>query len=312
MGTTSQACATQVLDSLARSGSVFAILHKADAIAAGGPLSDLDVVVDTPARETVARLVPELRRERLHVIMTCRYDVAGLSVFVANDDATEGAQLDLTFDPNGSGELGFRSSTLLERRVSEGRWPTLDPTDELLYLVRKRQLKDDADAIAKLSDDPGFGSEATRRRAGEVFSRSAAPAVQAALRREVAPTTRRAHLEHSLRALPRHAARVLHPVGFWAELPRARGSAELANALAERFGRILVWSKSDARPEGVVAGATWFVRAVAPIRWRPGLFVSVGDGAGPRADLRLTGGDVDDAARSIVTAMSGQRGAVAS
>jgi hypothetical protein len=311
MGTTSRECAVQVLDALGRSGSEFAILHKADAILDGGPLSDLDVVVDASPRETIERLAPELRRDGLHVIARWRYDITAASVFVSNDDATQGAQLDLLHDPAGIGKYGLRSEVLLANRVYRGRWPQLDPADEILYRVRKRQVKGDWEGLLHLSLERNFDSPDLQHRVETLFGRAARPAVLAALRGENPPHPTLTKLERKVRTLPRYFTRVHHPIGFWAELRDAVDAVDVADALATRFGRILDRARSGRRPRGA-GGAPWFAREVAPIRWRAGLFVSVGrDGAPPGLDLRLDTGDLDGAARAIVAAMTVQRAAVA-
>jgi hypothetical protein len=207
--------------------------------------------------------------------MAWPYDVSGLSSFWCTSTGREGVQLDLTCDERGTSRYGFRTPRLLERSRPGTRWPVLSDLDEGLYLLRKSQVKADADRLERSQSRirEEFGLEVAQRRAREVFSRPAAMRVASSLRNG-RHGSRRAGAAHSLRSLRRVGSRLVRPAGFWAELVGDDPGCELARAVAARFDRFLVGADAlDLDVDTSHARFRW-LRQVATRKWRPRLLIA--------------------------------------
>lgn len=282
-------------------------MHGEAQLAEGGSISDLDLAVDERPGGLLRRALPDLHHVGLHTIALWPYDVADtLTAFLSDRDAGRGVQIDLLSDPEGQGKYGVRSSAVFHKTTLGRSWPTVSATCELLYSLRKRQVKGQVDRVEDLVAQaqrlPRFELESV---AGEIFSAR----VQRRVLRLIdvfpqwvepgaPPAYRRRRAVQLLRRL--HL-----PVGYWVEIIGLDDAAALAKALADRFGKFLPHSGVSARPDRLDKGASWFMRQVASVRWRPGLFVSWTErrpGWLP-PDLTIEPEHLNDASERIVTAM---------
>jgi hypothetical protein len=100
----------------------------------------------------------------------------------------------------------------------------------------------------------------------------------------------------------------VRPIGLWAEIvgSEERASAQAAR-LEDRFARWLVHTDRARRVQGA-AGILWWIRQVAPVRIRPGLFLSWAEApTWPPADVTLAAAGpegIDRAATAIVDAFA--------
>jgi hypothetical protein len=301
--TTSAAVANRALEALDGSGVRFALLHNEDRLAAGETPTDVDVIVHRPVDQALRGAVAQLHRRGLRPILVWPYDVGSLTVFLSDATANEGLQLDLLSDPAGHGKYGLRTAEVLRASVAGARWPVLDPLDALVYQLRKRSIKGQGARVAELLENAPFTTRDIRDRGRHILSPHAAYQLAALLggRGAVAPASAAAGLER-MRRLVRRA---VLPIGFWAHLPDPAARA-VAARIAERLDRIVV--RADVVPgPSTAAAARWYLRRVAPVRWRPGIVISVG-GATPRPAPDLTvgprsTGSAEELIPAVVTAM---------
>lgn len=174
MGTTSADLAIRVLDELERVEPSFVVLHGEADLSRGLATSDVDVAVVRDPHEVVADLVRPLAEADVAPIMLWPYDRNSLTIFWSDGDGNRGVQLDLVRDPAGRGRYGFRTDALIAGARRGERWPRLDDTDELLYLIRKRQVKRNESETARLLTSVSPQAEpALVARARQAFSEPA-------------------------------------------------------------------------------------------------------------------------------------------
>jgi hypothetical protein len=101
MATTSGRIAAAVVDAIAESNSRFAILHGADEIREFRAASDLDLVTGEPPLEFLARNWSGLREIGMLPVLLWPNDEGATTAFLSSEDALEGVQLDMMFDPTG-------------------------------------------------------------------------------------------------------------------------------------------------------------------------------------------------------------------
>jgi len=304
MATTDAHLAAAVLDGLVAAGVEFAILHNEEKIAGGDVGSDLDVVVAARPHTVIRQVRPVLERAGLRPIMVWDYDVGHtLTVFLATPNASGGVQLDLMCDPTGRGKYGAKTESMLESRVAGARWPTVGPLHRLTYLIRKRHVKQDDDRLTTLVVEArSFPAEDLAAVIQETFTPRVAESLSRVVfggdTREAPPYPRGYHPRNVARWL----GRLRKPAGFWVEIT-GDPPPELLNEVADRFGRILPVVGAGVRP-GRLSQIGWLRAAVAPIRWRAGLYVSGGIGW-PAGDLRIAPSeDLDSLCFDIVGAMT--------
>jgi len=285
----------------------FALIHGEERLAGGDPVSDVDLVVGQAPRNFLRQSVGIIRSAGLRPVCITDYDAGGsATALLATDDGSDGVQLDLYFDPRARGRYGLRTGVLLEKAVGGRRWPVVAPADQLVYLIRKRQWKGDTEELRHLIPR---AESIGRHRIEAAVARSAIPVAAYGVRRVLdgqihAPF--RTSMRHWIAESRRRAGRLRRPVGFWVELigPERRPDA---HHLATRFGRYLQIARSAPRPLGRLEAALWSLRIVAPVRFRPGIFVSYStvESSWPRADLVLSdaGEGTAPTARRIVAAM---------
>lgn len=264
------------------------------------------MVADVTARRLATLALPELHRRGLHPVVVWEYDVGSASLFISDTDAHDGAQFDIV-NGDGDGRYGVRAGPVLAAAERGVRWPKASPTHELLYRIRKRQLKSERRRLhGALSEAAGLDRSRLEDEAAAIFSPSTARVVVDALRSTVpnsardVPTALRPITAPELR---RRLSRVRTPAGFWVSLPLPSDAAAAA-ALAQRFGRFLpVTSASPSMTP--VAGMVGMLRSVGRTRWRAGLCCTYGPIPSPiRPDLALPPGSTErDAARATVEAM---------
>lgn len=304
MGTTDPGIASSALDAIVEAGVGFAVLHREKDIAAGNVSSDLDLVIDRPPEEALVAAWPAILGAGLHPVVVFPYEVDELTVFLCDRQARGAAQVDLLGDSHGTSLFGLRGHQVIRRAVHGARWPTAHPLDELLYLTRKRQAKNDSERVEELRARAStYEWKELRARAGELFVPPVAEAVLGALANGLAAFPYRATGAYRARTLARRAGRLRQPAGFWVELvgPDAAGPAA---ALAARFAPFLVTARAVERPAS--GQLRWWSASVAPVRWRPGLVVSSARTTHrPRADLVLAAGrsGVDTLAEQTVEAL---------
>ena len=307
IATTSPLLSIAAIDALADSGLQFAILHGEARVARSEATSDVDIVAADPPGVALRRARPHLQSVGLYPVMLWPYDVGSTAtVLLATEDGSEGVQVDFLCDPLGRGTDGLRSDGLLSQRVGGTRWQVLDPVHEQLYLIRKRDRKGDVDTLAALLREAQETPVTDMERAAAVMFRPDVAERVLDMIRTGATATGPAKPApgHSVREAQRWMNRLKMPVGSWAEVVSPDGEVP-ARAVAQRFGRFLPRIGVGRRPES--GSAIWWMREVAPVRWRAGLFVSWGERSkGPQADLLLQGApaDIDEMARSLVRWMN--------
>jgi len=278
----------------------------------GGPVSDVDLVVGQAPRDVLRRSVGVMRSSGLRPVCITDYDAGGsATALLATEEGSDGVQLDLYFDPRARGRYGLHTDVLLKNTMMGKRWPVLAPADRLVYLVRKRQWKGDTEELRRLvlqADSIG------RQRIEAAVVHSALPVAAHGVRRILDGEIHarfRSSTVHKLADARRRAGRLREPAGFWVELigPERRSDA---HHLAARFGRYLQMARSDRRPSGSLEATLWSFRTVAPVRFRPGIFISysTAEHSWPRADFVLSEANEGTTliARRIVSAMEQRLG----
>ncbi len=224
MATTAPDLAAEVVDRIESSGVRYAILHGEAELAAGETISDIDLVVDRPPAEVIVPLLDDLAAGGIHLVQRWAYDWSTLTLFFVGAEPGRGAQVDLAHDPRGRGRYGFLPDPLIERRVrGVSRW-RIDDDDLLLYLLRKRQEKRDADAVEALRSELGDRVEVLRRRAGQVLSPSSAAHARALLDGRPTPWAQvlRRRAERGGVTAIRHGQRLRNPTGLVVPVPGRR------------------------------------------------------------------------------------------
>lgn len=235
----------------------------------------------------------------LHPVVAWRYDVGGtLTAFFSTAAASDGVQLDMLHDPEGAGRYGVRSGTLLAGVRRDGRWPRLNDLEELVYLLRKRQLKGQR---ASMEDLLNRARLLDGRELDTVVDRLLVPAAGSDVRRAVAggAVTGASVSAPVALEVARRSRRLVQPVGWWLHVG---GGEDVASAVARRFGRFLPHVTSARVPAWPLLPG-WWVRRVAPYRWRPGMCVTWGRAVPFGPDRTDAGHDVESVSAGTVAAM---------
>lgn len=286
----------------------FAVLHGEHDVAHGRCESDVDIVTREPAHDVARRWLPALREQRLRPILIWPYDVGSASVFVVDELARHGAQIDMLFDLGGHGRYGVRSRAVLDAAVQGVTWPRATALHEALYLLRKRQAKGQPEQVAKQVAAVRRLSDGTVHNTVEqLFSAAAAAKVLAAVREDQPSTRVASPRDRTAATLANRIARIRHPVGFWVHLTGA-DARQRAEHVASRFRPILpvVESAGADRSWTGMPSRTW---RIARVRWRAGLFATWGGRTrAPTPDLTLHAptASADDDLAALVHAMEGR------
>ena len=159
----------------------------------------------------------------IYPVMYWPYDLGGAaSVFFTVRDGRGGAQIDMISDPRARGNYAVRTDVLLEGAVPGSRWMKIGAIDELIYLVRKRHFKGQADRLKAAVDALRSYSEA------EVRSRVRA-LVPGRIRGDIerlldnGATDRKSPRPFGYRfgTAVRLLVRVVRPIGLWVSVPEA-------------------------------------------------------------------------------------------
>ena len=208
-------------------------------------------------------------------------------MYLATENAQDGIQLDMFFDPSATGRLGLRTDTLLANSIQGARWPVVAAEYQALYLLRKRHWKGDRKRVERIRQELlGFDQTTLEHAIRTSVGKGVATSIDH-IRRDSWHDFKTPF--RNLLADPfRRFGRLRNPVGFWIDIIGSDGEGT-ARKLAGRFERILV-TQTGTRPAQRVAMARWLARDVAPLRWKPGLYVSSSlETAGTiRANLELT------------------------
>jgi hypothetical protein len=293
------------LDALEQSQIRFSLLHDEDRILSHSIQSDVDIVVGSSPRTILARSLNALHAINLHPIVINAYDAGGsASVYMATERAMDGLQLDMYFDPRAVGRLGLRTDALLANSVRGARWRVVAPEYQAVYLLRKRQWKGEKRKVDLIRQELlSFDPERMQQAIESSVDKDVAASVHRLLQDDW--HSFKTPIRNPLADRYRWVNRLRHPVGFWTDIIGV-DSERVAKDLARRFDRILV-TRAGPRPAQPASMARWLVRDVAPLRWKPGLFVSWSPRMPrtARANLELT--DVtttnEALARRVVMAM---------
>lgn len=306
VSTTSPDLAARTLSGLRAAGVGLAVLHGEEKIAAGEVGSDIDLVTERPLRSLLRGPVrSSLENLGVFPVMVWPYDVSGtVTVFFSDVDASEAVQIDALHDPDGLGKFGIRSGVLLENSAMGRLWPAVQPPFSQLYLVRKRHWKRQYGRITpELEALGGLGRQEIDKAVSQMFepgmqrlmSDLLAGANPRKLRRETTP--------YRVRNLQRLMRRLSDSVGAWVEFS-GPGAPEATETASQRFSRFLPLCRVGNRP--TTFRSAWWVRRVAPVRLRPGLFLGVGDGRGrlrPDISIPVVDDSVSEAIRRLVGAL---------
>jgi len=297
VGTTDPRLARQVLDALAAAGIEFALLHGAKALQSGEAFSDLDTVVDRPPEQVISACLQGWEQMGLRPVILWAYDIGGTkTVFLTTSDASSGVQLDLLFDPTGRGKYGVRSSRLLGHveHLDDGL-PVVSEPARLIYLFQKRRRKAQSERVEGMlararTLDRAILAEVSRDVTGSTD-------ILDGLDGEIRPLPRRPAIAH----LGRAVQRIRRPVGFWAHVEEQG----IAKEAARRFGAFLAASGAGLLPNRI-ARCSWYLREVAPVRLRAGVFVSWGSSQDgwPAPDVVVARTDAESSIGEIVSAMA--------
>jgi len=264
-----------ILDCMAASGIEFAVLHDEAGVAAGSTMSDVDLVAARAPLEILSVIDDCLSSRGIHPIVSWQYDVDSSSLFFTDRSASEGAQLDLVYGSTGLGNYGLHSAAILEKSEPGDRWMKASELHELLYSIRKRQLKrqrDELDELLAIAHKVPLGELTKGCR--EIFTRGTAGAMTAMLAGRsrgvgVAEWLRRGWLNAG-----RLARRIRRPAGFWVAL-QGGDSAKLARQVSGRFERLLPASGYGSL-DGSIKDSVRLLKELAAVRWRAGVFVTYG------------------------------------
>jgi hypothetical protein len=297
MATTSSELARSALEGFREAGVSFAVLHGYERLE-GLNLSDVDLVVGQDPQQIVRKSMPFWKQRGLVPILAWPYDIGGtLTVFLATGDARDGVQLDILYDPEGRGRCQVRSEALL----SFGRERPIGPavTDEarLVYLWQKGMVKGQDDRLLALRRE---AAAVDYERLAEV-SLLVTGSVDAA--RGLAGTEVPRELERRLEPWSRisHVARrVKSPIGLWAHVVHG----QVGGVLTRRLARYLIIVRSSGLP-GMWRQIPWYAAKVAPVRYRAGAFISLGNGKlVRRPDVKIRSDDVEQAASELIESMT--------
>jgi len=309
VATTSLEAARVALNALAETGIGWALLHgSADLAPDKFRNSDLDIVVDRPPHLLLSALRMSLERGGLSPIVLSRYDAGKTSfLFCADEDGSEGVQLDLLYDQKGWGVLRLPSMPLLDEVEKRGPLGVASvPEDvELIYLWRKALRKRQAakvDTLRQLASqrDAGALLRTSHRLTGTDND------ARGLLSDEPIAFPRRSSVNMALQ-LPRLVERVRTPRGFWLHIPGDH--PQLASGLRTRFERILLHARIFELSSSTQSALAQYARKGFLMHRRAALVVTWGSSARlpVEPDLIATGHDgLPGAARRLVSAMAEQ------
>ena len=234
----------------------------------------------------------------LRPILFWPYDVDGTaSIFLSTGDARDGIQIDVLHDPFGRGRYGFRSKAMLDHVIPGEMFPRLDPETTRTYLARKRMVKGQAERFRQLTDHSGG-----LPLADEILSPRAAAAVKSAVGAANVRARRFVKLQPG-----RWGRRLRRPIGAWVHVGGGPASTSTALGVARRLERFIPHVRVGPLPP-VWRRPLWWAWHVAPIRWRPGVFVShdSDESMTPRqCDVLVMEADnIDHACQQIVDALA--------
>lgn len=295
LGITNGPLAALVLDRLATSEEL-AVLHRATDVVEGRVVSDIDLVVRRHPALIVLDAWEMFAEFGLWPIMAWRYDSGDtLTVFLSSANATDGLQFDFLRDPEGIGKYGLRTDQLLEAADRPGRWPTLDPVDEVVYLIRKRYVKGQGDRVSELVEmsariDPARIASSVDR----MLRPDSAASVRALLSGE--EPSRQVSVRRLKGEVARRYDRSRHPTGAWIH---CREGA-VADAASYRFGQFLPHTDRIDREVDLRSAVR-----IAATRWRAGLVLTSGpDARHLRPDLTIEHSDPEVGIASITGHLS--------
>ena len=296
--TTDASLVLRAVEAITEAGVEYGLLFGREGLGGG---SDVDLVVEYPAAETIHKVWRLWLNRGLFPVVVWPYDIGETAaVFLATADASEGVHLDLLHDLNGVGHLGVFSGALLRSVVTDDGPLEVSREASLIYEWRKRLWKRQSDRL------PDLRKKASEINRDWVLATSVAVTGSALSGSQLVgelppPRIWRPNLRHPVAKLVRIIDRVADPVGFWAHVQ----DPQLARLLADRFSRFLVLAGTGAVPSPALQ-IPWAVTRVAKVRFRPGIFISHGPSPGgvPRPDLIVQAADQDSAAREITSAMA--------
>lgn len=313
MPTTDAALAAVALDALAEAGVPFVVLHGEAEIASGKVTTDVDIAVGWPPDRTVRAIAPALRAAHVHLIVVWSYDPGVLTTFWCDATGERGVELDMLFDPSGRNRYGLRSVPLVSACETGARWPRPDPLDELVYLLRKRQVKGQADRFeALLARARDIGMEVVLARAEEALEPAAFRLLCMAMTSGHAVPESVRRFRHPLH----YVQRLRRSAGFWAHLGGVEGST--AWEVARRLGAVLAGASVldlSCRPVALwcraVAGPS-ALRTIMLGRLRPWVVLSTGClPRWPHPDLVIEEtASVDELCAHVVAAMERRFGEI--
>ena len=298
MPTSSGELARVCLAGLQEAGVRFAVLHDYEQLETD-LISDVDVVVGQDPRTVIRETEEHWREAGLVPIIIWPYDIgATVAVFLTTRDARDGVQLDMLYDPDGIGRYGVRSDALLRCVEERSLAPVVDQAARLLYLWQKRTAKDQIDRLDSLRQEAiGIGPDRLESMSQEITG--SARAARGLIGSEGVGRPRRPLAV--VARLSRLANRLRRPTGAWVHI----SPDEVGSELVRRLSRHLVVVRSASLPP-LVRQPFWYLSDVAPVRYRPGIFVSVGQQhrfvVSP--DVEIAGNDPDQAAAELVEALS--------
>jgi len=292
MATSSVEAAKRVLRAVHEAIPNSALIHGADALIAGSPISDLDIAVGSLPDCWDRALVESLGEIGLTPFIVWLYDSSAVTLFLAAQALTDGVQLDLLHSPTGQGKYGFLTHVAVLGAIPGPFGPVLNQTDSWLYLLRKRAVKGHGERIKTLLSKPPAAKDELIARAGDLFAPGHRDVVRAVLTERV-PVEPRV----PFRSLPsRVVFRLRHPAGLWIHVDGDGAALEVEelHARLRRFVlRVDLVDGNSRHPAGL---EMWRIHAT---RLRAGVVVSSDHQRG-RADIRIRAtGDTDEVCELI-------------
>jgi hypothetical protein len=286
------------LAGLAESGVRFAVLHGYEHLETDS-ISDVDTVVDEDPRVILRKAEGHWRERGLFPIITWPYDIgATMTLFLATSDAAGGVQLDMLHDPKGVGKYGIQSAAMLRHVEQRPLAPTVDRAARLVYLWQKRVAKDQAERLDSLREEAIGVDPATLEATAREITGSPEPAwgllggrILSKPRPQPSGTA----------SLSRLVGRLRHPIGVWVHVSHDYVGDELTRRLA---GHLVVVRRGDL--PSWMRQWWWYPVSVAPVRYRAGVYISVGQAHGfaLAPDVVIDGSNVERSAEELVEAMS--------
>jgi hypothetical protein len=292
MPTTSGHVARLCLAGLREAGVQFAVLHDYARLESDR-ISDVDVVVGQDPRTVIRATERIWRASGLLPIILWPYDIGGTAtLFIATSDAIEGVQLDMMYDPAGIGRYRVRSDILLQFVEERPLAPVVDDAARVIYLWQKRTAKTQSERLEQLRRDAREIETSHLEDLSRVLTGSADPA-RGLMGGQVGVVRRPWAV---LARLSRVITRLRGPIGAWVHVTTEAIGEELARRLA---GHLVIVRSSQlpVRSRQVM----WYLRQVATVRYRPGVYISFGSQSGfvLRPDIEIAVGDPDAAASAL-------------